>query len=75
MRADECDEASAVCARRISRDELTFEICGLFGWNRRGADIAAGLEEAIEELISQGALFGENGFLRVEGCLEWQNIL
>ena len=52
-------------AYRVSRDELTFEICRLFGWNRRGADIAAALEEAVEALVRQEALLEEEGFLKL----------
>ncbi|SRR5579875_176035 len=52
-------------AHRVSRDELTFQICRLFGWNRRGSDIAVALEETIEELVRQEALLEEDGFLKL----------
>lgn len=51
-------------ALRVSRDELTFEVCRLFGWNRRGSDIAAALDEAVEALIRQGVVVSEDGFLK-----------
>ncbi|MHB8244085.1 MAG: DUF3320 domain-containing protein [Acidimicrobiales bacterium] len=52
-------------ARRVSRDELTFEVCRLFGWNRRGSDIAAALEEAVDLLVREAELVDEDGFLRM----------
>jgi very-short-patch-repair endonuclease len=52
-------------AHRVSRDELTFEVCRLFGWNRRGSDIAAALEEAIDKLIRKGTINEEDGFLKI----------
>ncbi len=51
-------------ARRVSRDELTFEVCRLFGWNRRGSDIAASLEAAVEALVTQGQMLDDGEFLR-----------
>src|SRR5882672_5924661 len=43
-------------ARRVSRDELTFEVARLCGWNRRGPDIAAALEGAVDALVRDGTL-------------------
>jgi REase_MTES_1575/Protein of unknown function (DUF4011)/AAA domain/Protein of unknown function (DUF3320) len=37
-------------ARRVRREELTFEVARLFGWNRRGADITAALDRALDAL-------------------------
>ena len=50
---------------RVSRDELTIEVCRLFGWSRLGSDIAAALEPAIDALIRKGAIVEDGGFLRV----------
>jgi hypothetical protein len=47
-------------ARRVSRDELTFEVARLFGWNRRGPDIAAALGSAVDALIRDRTI-GEDG--------------
>ncbi|MGA2015209.1 MAG: DUF3320 domain-containing protein, partial [Solirubrobacteraceae bacterium] len=35
-------------AKRVTRDELTFEVARLFGWSRRGPDIAAALDRAVD---------------------------
>jgi very-short-patch-repair endonuclease len=50
-------------ARRVSRDELTFEVSRLFGWNRRGPDIAAALDSAVDALVRQGLIMEAEGFL------------
>lgn len=52
-------------AHRVTIDQLTFEVCRLFGWNRRGSDIAAALERSIEALIAEGEVSEENGFLKL----------
>ena len=52
-------------ARRVSRDELTYEVCRLFGWNRRGPDIGYALDEALNALIRGGAVVNDTGFLRL----------
>ena len=52
-------------ARRVSRDELTLEVSRLFGWNRRGADIAAALNGAVDALIGEGLIVEDEGFLTV----------
>jgi len=51
-------------AQRVSRDELTFEACRLFGWNRRGPDIAAALDGALDALVREGLIVEAEGFLR-----------
>ena len=51
-------------AHRVSKDELTFEVCRLFGWNRRGPDIAAALDKAVEELVRQGALVEDGDIVK-----------
>jgi REase_MTES_1575/Protein of unknown function (DUF3320) len=52
-------------ARRVSRDELTFEVSRLFGWNRRGPDIAAALDGAVDALVREGLIVETEGFLMV----------
>ena len=51
-------------ARRVSRDELTFQVARLFGWNRRGPEIAAGLDGAVDELVRDGEVAEDNGYLK-----------
>jgi hypothetical protein len=51
-------------ARRVSRDELTFEVCRLFGWNRRGPDIAVALDGAVDALVRDGFIEEAEGFLK-----------
>jgi very-short-patch-repair endonuclease len=43
-------------AHSISRDALTTRVSRLFGWQRRGPDIRADLENAVSVLISAGEL-------------------
>ena len=50
-------------ARRVSRDELTHEVSRLFGWNRRGPDIAAALDGAVDALVREGLIVEAEGFL------------
>jgi very-short-patch-repair endonuclease len=52
-------------AHRVSRDELTSEVCHLLGWNRRGPDIGYALGEAVNALLRGGALLDDVGFLRL----------
>ena len=40
----------------ISRDELTSTVAALFGWERRGADIARALDSAVDNLVAEGAV-------------------
>jgi len=51
-------------ARRVSRDELTFEVSRLFGWNRRGPDIATALDGAVDALVREGLIVETEGFLK-----------
>ena len=51
-------------ARRVSRDELTSEVSRLFGWNRRGPDIAAALDGAVDALVREGLIVEAEGFLK-----------
>jgi hypothetical protein len=51
-------------ARRVSRDELTSEVSRLFGWTRRGPDIAAALDGAVDALIREGLIVEAEGFLK-----------
>jgi very-short-patch-repair endonuclease len=51
-------------ARRVSRDELTFEVCRCFGWNRRGSDIAAALDGAVDALVREGLIVEDAEFLK-----------
>ena len=52
-------------ARRVGRDELTSEVSRLFGWNRRGADIATALNGAVDALVGEGLIVEDEGFLTV----------
>lgn len=52
-------------ARAVSRDELTFEVARLFGWNRRGSDIQLVLAEAVDALVSDGVLEEVDGLLKL----------
>jgi hypothetical protein len=48
----------------ISEDELTARISAVFGWSRRGADIAAEFRRAVRKLMSHGVLARrDDGFL------------
>lgn len=40
----------------ISEDELTARVASIFGWSRRGADIADGLHKAVKALVRAGEL-------------------
>ncbi len=51
-------------ARRVSRDELTFEVARLFGWNRRGPDIAAALDGAVDALVRDGTIGADGDYLK-----------
>jgi very-short-patch-repair endonuclease len=52
-------------AHRVSRDELTREVSRLFGWLRRGPDIAPALDQAVERLIQNDTLIEDEGFLKL----------
>jgi hypothetical protein len=40
----------------ISEDELTSRVAGIFGWSRRGPDIASALRRVVSRLILDGDL-------------------
>jgi hypothetical protein len=50
-------------AKRVRRSELTFEVARLYGWNRRGPDIAAALDRAVDGLLRAGDLEGDGEYL------------
>ena len=52
-------------AKRVRRDELTFEVARLFGWNRRGPDIAAALDRAVDGLLRNGAVTADDDYLLI----------
>ena len=52
-------------ARRVRPQELTFEVARLFGWNRRGPDIAAALDRAVDELKRTGQLAEDGEYLYI----------
>lgn len=57
-----------VDARSIDEDELTARVAGIFGWQRRGRDIAAALERTIIGMLDEGELTkGPDGRLSVCG--------
>jgi hypothetical protein len=40
----------------ISEDELTARVSSVFGWNRRGSDIAEELRKVVRKLVTAGSL-------------------
>jgi very-short-patch-repair endonuclease len=52
-------------ARRVRRHELTFEVARLFGWNRRGPDIAAALDRAVDGLRRAADLDEDGEYLYI----------
>ncbi len=50
-------------AKRVKRSELTFEVARLFGWNRRGPDIAAALDRSVDGLLRAGELKADEDYL------------
>jgi hypothetical protein len=52
-------------AKRVRRDELTFEVVRLFGWNRRGPDIAAALDRAVDGLLRNGTVTDDDDYLLI----------
>jgi len=54
-------------AQLITREELTVRVARLFGWGRRGPDIRAALDDAIDELIDDGRLTAEEDRLTTGG--------
>jgi very-short-patch-repair endonuclease len=51
-------------ARRVSRDELTYQVARLFGWNRRGSDIAAALDKAVDRLLREEQITAEGEYIK-----------
>ncbi len=43
----------------ISRDVLTTRIARLYGWSRRGPDIAARMNALVDRLLADGTLAGD----------------
>ncbi|MDF1597037.1 MAG: DUF3320 domain-containing protein [Acidimicrobiia bacterium] len=63
----------AVCrlvadAKLVDRDELTSSVAKLFGWSRRGTEIAGALDLAVDTLIGNNQLIDAGGDLRVAGA-------
>jgi hypothetical protein len=57
-------ERVVIDAMQVGHDELTFVVARLYGWNRRGSDIAAELASAVAHLLSTGRLERDGQFLR-----------
>lgn len=51
-------------ANTVAHDEVSIHVARLFGWRRRGPDVRAALEEAIDALIRDGALVDDGEYLR-----------
>jgi hypothetical protein len=51
-------------AHTITHDELSRHVARVFGWQRRGPDIRANLDDVTADLIRSRALYDENGELR-----------
>jgi hypothetical protein len=49
----------------ISEDELTARISAVFGWNRRGSDIAHKLQKAVRKLVASGTLIRRAEMLEI----------
>jgi hypothetical protein len=52
-------------ALQAGRDELTFAVTRLYGWNRRGSDIASALERSVTHLLRARRLQRDGPYLRV----------
>ncbi len=52
-------------ARSIAPDELTQRVARLFGWNRRGSDIARALDASVSRLLRSGRLVREGDRIRL----------
>lgn len=50
-------------AKRVRRPELTLEVARLFGWKRRGPDITAALDRAVDGLLRAGDLDEDGEYL------------
>lgn len=52
-------------AIHAGRDELTFAVARLYGWNRRGTDISTALERAVTYLLQMKRLTRDGDYLRI----------
>lgn len=52
-------------AIHAGRDELTFAVARLYGWNRRGSDISSALERAVTYLLRMKRLEKHGDYLQV----------
>lgn len=52
-------------SKRATRDELTREAARLFGWQRKGSEIAEGLEKAVRSLLRGRVLVRDGGYVAV----------
>ncbi|MCA1844548.1 MAG: DUF3320 domain-containing protein [Actinobacteria bacterium] len=50
-------------AHSVSWDDLTISVARLFGWQRRGVDIARALDDAVRRLIKDGAITRRGEYL------------
>jgi hypothetical protein len=57
-------------AHTITHDELSRHVARVFGWQRRGPDIRANLDDVTADLIGSGELHEENGELRTTTAAE-----
>lgn len=57
-------------AHTITHDELSRHVARVFGWQRRGTDIRANLDDVTADLIGSGELHDENGELRTATTAE-----
>lgn len=51
-------------AHTIRPDDLSIHVARLFGWRRRGPDVRAALEDAIEALVTAGELVHDGEYVR-----------
>lgn len=51
-------------ARSITWDELTTRVARLFGWNRRGPDIAKALDSVLQARLRAGAVIADGEMLK-----------
>jgi hypothetical protein len=52
-------------AIKAGRDELTYTVARLYGWNRRGSDIGAALDRAVKYLLWAKRLVRDGDYLRL----------
>ena len=51
----------------ISEDELTARVSSVFGWNRRGSDIAGEFRKIVRKLVTAGVLRRSDNILTAAG--------